>query len=1505
MDRIQTRVANLEETMMERNSMGLPLPSCYNGSDDFLTYLKEFNRVATGHGWQPPRCCQILPIYLRGAALAIYEGMPEEEKNNWKNLVEGLANRLKKISTREVARLKMIERRQKVGETVDEFAQSLRTLVERAYPDSSLDVDLAALTLDPAVTNNVKGELGKMTKRFRDEQCRDRFRAGLLPEIKEKIIFMDDPRSLNEAVTQAKRVEELNSSIKEDVWRRTKEVEVKATLAEVNEIRANRDREMNGMKNEPNWQTQNYRQNNYSRGNQWGQRGNRGEWRRGPANQFQSWNQGYRGNQNARNFRNQRGQRWTPGPSRNPNSIPVPSGGTSGARGRGTNFQRGTYRINETSFPYICFLAMICLILPLTNGQFQICPNFPEGTGIVMNFPKDHNCTIKLEEIPELVKIHIFVPIRLPKKFPVVRCQKWIVRMCTESYLGIYSKEKDANIVFTKISKEECWHTWDTQLLQRRGENVWQTPSNWDKEYSFFGVKCKNVTGTTLEEGSGAILDGRKLVTSWGDEFLISKKQDENEGWTKTQEIEEILMWRIPDQTYWNTHFRVGPVSAEIWSPRAIVVDELQYSFIYHKNATHPENMHGLPELAIRMENDVFVEIIEEKLENKTRVKKQSGTGFLKKNRKLFEGRTTTQGTTLRVQGVETTIPATVTQKPITRREETRTPIWKVTPSTRNLMPVTERPSVISVPTTPKGITATRKLSLTTPSTTRPLTTTLRARTTSRTPIIPNTSRRLVFTTAGTPRKFITTTTPRRITSTPSTTTRRVTYSLRPATKIRTSTQSASTTRKTEITTKTPAIIEKPLSRLKPEGQGDEIKKIQIPQKLIATTEKSTTTVVIKRDVSEKPWFDPGDESHSNSRLNYLDWKTEQRRVVEAREKWINDCHNRNTQLAIARTLAREMPEQAARSLYNRDDITAYLLNSQDGQLKWQINRCQQVKAESIEWNQMIGQDCYKEIPVTVKNRKYFLKPGGRDLKEEGIKINCSQKKKISDQKSKNTTKMEELNLRESFKSSPHINRQNPLIFNLGSIFESEQNRLDQNLQDLTKRVNRPELTFPEDEVSEDEIPEEKNITRGTVRAVLAHGNKAIQTVIEQGNVIITKSTEVIEKGTNFLQDPFGIMSTIKMIVIIMACVAILIGLCVIYWKGKIYFMIVINGARTGIRLANTILNLIKPRRQSRPLTVAAVEKRLTPTAPLAEEVLEEEAYILDFIPKVYQVGSKKRRCYVNISLNGNKTRALFDTRADITYVSQNTAKSCGMKINKGDFPQALAANSTPICLLGSSNTLIEIGNFRKNFPVLISENEGCPGGAIIGTDLMEEINREEEDYTIGIDFKNGEVQLGRIKLPMIHAINMEEKPLAVQLLKTHLLPPLSDSLVWGRVNKGVGSEEQFITVERQHQYFPLRVGKCLVKPMAKRIVPLRLMNYGNSEIKIHANSKLADLEPIGGGPEIKTITERDELCMTDKEWKEFKEEVDQIPEEANWIKNLPDEPLNKQEKPVFEKNLP
>lgn len=278
-----------------------------------------------------------------------------------------------------------------------------------------------------------------------------------------------------------------------------------------------------------------------------------------------------------------------------------------------------------------------------------------------------------------------------------------------------------------------------------------------------------------------------------------------------------------------------------------------------------------------------------------------------------------------------------------------------------------------------------------------------------------------------------------------------------------------------------------------------------------------------------------------------------------------------------------------------------------------------------IEWNRTIGGECYKDTPVIVSERRYFLKAGSRDLMNEGTKINCLKKKKLGAAEEINSTKIEELKIMNTFQSSPRINRQNPLIFNLGSIFESDQTRLDQNFQDLTKRLNRPELIFPEEKMTEEESLEESNSTRGTVKAILAHGNKAIQTVIDQGNVIVSKSTEILEKGKTFWEDPFGIKSTIKMIIAVIAGIALLIGVCVIYWKGKIYFMMVINGIRLGGRVAYTILNLIRPRQNRQRITVSAVERRQTPTAPLAEEVLEEEAYILDFIPKVYQVMAKKR----------------------------------------------------------------------------------------------------------------------------------------------------------------------------------------------------------------------------------------------------------------------------------------
>ncbi|CAK5021073.1 unnamed protein product [Meloidogyne enterolobii] len=298
---------------------------------------------------------------------------------------------------------------------------------------------------------------------------------------------------------------------------------------------------------------------------------------------------------------------------------------------------------------------------------------------------------------------------------------------------------------------------------------------------------------------------------------------------------------------------------------------------------------------------------------------------------------------------METTLRVTTIRKIVsTETSKMTTPIWKVTPTARA--------------TTPRAITKVETVKTTertriqtpiwrvTPTTSKPTQKTIVPNPKIISSTQPSTTKRIITPARGTPVRI---TTPKMTTTSP---TPRMT----------------STTKINFVkSTVRPPFKQKALPTTKRPQMRDDVKipKVTNPASrnanIIETTERTTTTLVMKRDVSDKPWLDPKDENHANSRLNYLDWKTEQRRVLEAREKWITDCHNRNSQLSIARALAREMPEQAARSLYNRDDITATLLSTEDGKIRWQLNKCRQVKADSIDWTQMVGKDCYKETPVT------------------------------------------------------------------------------------------------------------------------------------------------------------------------------------------------------------------------------------------------------------------------------------------------------------------------------------------------------------------------------------------------------------------------------------------------------------------------------------------------------------------------------------------------------------
>ncbi|KAL3094161.1 hypothetical protein niasHT_028250 [Heterodera trifolii] len=235
LDALRRRIVTLEREMRENGGTrsGLPMPTTFDGTTDLQDYLKSFNLIATAHNWTPARCVQVLPLFLRGSAKAIYESIEPDIKDNWRSLIDVMADKLKQMSPSLTARQKLAQRKQLTGESLEEFAQAIRNLVLRAYPNNSLEMDFGNLVLG-ALENDVKQANEVRLRQFRSEIARDFFRANMAPRLKERVMYMEEPQTLEEAVAQARRVEQVQGNLADDMWKNTQDAKAEVALAEVN-----------------------------------------------------------------------------------------------------------------------------------------------------------------------------------------------------------------------------------------------------------------------------------------------------------------------------------------------------------------------------------------------------------------------------------------------------------------------------------------------------------------------------------------------------------------------------------------------------------------------------------------------------------------------------------------------------------------------------------------------------------------------------------------------------------------------------------------------------------------------------------------------------------------------------------------------------------------------------------------------------------------------------------------------------------------------------------------------------------------------------------------------------------------------------------------------------------------------------------------------------------------------------------------------------------------------
>ncbi|KAL3101498.1 hypothetical protein niasHT_028898 [Heterodera trifolii] len=1575
-----------------RTSAGLPHPGTFDGTADFHNYLKSFNLVATAHGWTPVRCAQILPLYLRGSARAIYDGLLQDDKSNWKTLVDALATNLKKVSSSLVARQMLAKRKQHVGESLDEFAQEIRTLVSKAYPDTSLEMNFDALVLGD-MEEDVKREHDERLKRFRSGIAKDFFRSNMTASIKEKILFMDEPQTFEEAITQAKRVQQMQGALAEDLWKQTQGTKAEVALAEINAVRT----ELNEMREEQKMQedqrvnfvqrTDGMAPQRYGQQmqNAYIQRGNSNRGFRGRTRGFQSYrgsfnpqnsNQTPLGNRFQQNNFNprpylQQNQNWAQRGRTGAEPNRGMSNDNSGGRGR------GSWRINGVNFPFICLLTFAVAIMtsiPPALAQYQICPTSPlDGSSVTLSFPAEQNCTLPTETQPIMNKSILYIPIRIPRSFPVFKCWNVTTVACTESFLRVVTLDHPPKKFESETSLDDCQNSLNHRPMNRISEKRWESFKPLRKEYGWYGVNCYDNVQTVIEEGTGGILDGEMLVTSWGDSLKIEQHFTiGRDDWIRLPGAVELLMWRIPSGEYWDTHFPMGPVTTETWPGQAVVVHELQYTFPISKDQDRKNHVIGVPREAIKMDNNVLIHYVgeAESPNSNHRQKRENENGISQKRVNAPRIRSdkkpntrrgqSTSGTTTIISSTTTTAippiirptttiipptirttttaippiirPTTTIIPPIIRTtttaippttRTTTTPIPPITRTTTTALPPTTRTTTTPIP----PITRTTTTAL--PPTTRITTTAIPPIIRSTTTIIPPTIR---ITTTAIPPTTRTTTTPTppitrtittaippttRTTTTPIPSITRTITTAIPPTSRTTTTPIPPTTRPTttavpptthvktgEIQNVTIETIEKLIKKLEKmtEKRGKQVEPTPflIPEEV---DEKSPTTVVSKRDTSaeesESRW-EQRNLDHENSRLNYLGWRTHLNELQNSREKWFSDCNERKNALAVAKALARQMPEDAARSLYRRDDITAFWAKSTALDPMWTISLCRQVKAENILWDQKVGGKCYRELPIIASKAILFVKVGTRDLTKEGKEVKCD--KDGSNPWAANfnaTTEGLQQSMEHRFAPEQFTNRQNPfLFFTKGSIFESEQLRLEQSLKDMSNRMTRPELDFTDARFMDLNFTEAHG---DSVAGIFSIGEILVENAQNEAEKLRKKAEVTIEKGKAWIEDPIGIVKYVKWTGITIITILILVGAAVLFVKIKIYATALMTPLQIIRSMFNTIVGCFTTGRKlaeqvGHPMVMEVeLEERAAPSAPPEDRMLEQKAYVLNYMPKIYQVHQnerKKKRCYLNVTINGKDVKALFDTGADITYVRNSTANQCMLNVRRGDFPQARAANKTAIRFFGSALAEIKLGEFEGKFPLLVSEDDCCPCAAIIGTDLMDYITEQGEEEEIGLNFKKGSVRIGHIHLPMVAAVTIEKKPIEIRLQTTQTLPPFSDTFVWGQLNRSFDAEEIFITTEREHQYFPLRVGKCLASPGSTRNAPLRLLNFGNCPIKVHAGSRLGILEAISDATQINSLKEEDKNedpnIMNEAEWSKFKAEIDHIPPEADWT----DQPL-------------
>lgn len=115
------------------------LPELFNGEKDFLEWVDHFGDVAAINGWDEDAKLAWLKVRLTDRAQTAFKRIPQSTKEKFGDAVKALKERFEPTSKRELYTAEFQVRRKERKQDWTDFAQDLRMLADKAFPDLQME----------------------------------------------------------------------------------------------------------------------------------------------------------------------------------------------------------------------------------------------------------------------------------------------------------------------------------------------------------------------------------------------------------------------------------------------------------------------------------------------------------------------------------------------------------------------------------------------------------------------------------------------------------------------------------------------------------------------------------------------------------------------------------------------------------------------------------------------------------------------------------------------------------------------------------------------------------------------------------------------------------------------------------------------------------------------------------------------------------------------------------------------------------------------------------------------------------------------------------------------------------------------------------------------------------------------------------------------------------------------------------------------------------------------